>query len=261
MLRVPQDIKIKIMLRILMFLLFASCPTYLYSQAYKNVCEFIRNKFKTSLHYKLIEGQFSTKFLDDDPYPDTTLHVFEQKVEEEISYQLKYYQIFNSGGIVLLEKFQRSFWIGEDHLNKENVEAEWFNIDVYNATKVYHLKLGNKEFLCTIGSGSDEYRLGTRQMIAFYNIFDITDPENIRYYLMKSRYSCIDNLGDFNHDGQLDFIKFEHAFDTESNNDFILRFLTLRDDKFVPLEEEVGEDKLESILFYRDVNTGIFYPQ
>ena len=215
-------------------------------------CEYIVKHSSPHLSCTLIEGTFEGLHRSEDPTPDTLLHIFNSP-----SINLRYHENYGTGGG--FDVLGKRFLLGKDHSNKGAYMSPThpgFNIDT-NLAKVYSLVLkSGKKYLLIMSSGKAEYEMGSNQIIVLYSLFDVTDAAAPRYYMLRSRYGCINNIGDFNNDGKLDFIELEYkndVSDKENEQGFRLKALTLVNDDFVAMTDQAGK-KYEVIFNRRLVN-------
>ena len=90
-----------------------------------------------------------------------------------------------------------------------------------------HIRTRERRYVC-ITARATNHR-GGREKVSSFVLLDITDPGRIRVGQLLSHFSSIYSFGDFNNDGELDFIKVKPA--TRGENGFVAEACNLDGDK------------------------------
>ena len=101
-----------------------------------------------------------------------------------------------------------------------------------NSFELSRFDLGDRRYiiLTAINWGS-----GSSTKIVFCHLFDITDIDNIHYYSLWSMYGSSHCFGDYNNDGNIDFLQIRYAPEAKDNDTFKLNLSTIDEKKFKPV--------------------------
>ncbi|HYD21628.1 MAG TPA: hypothetical protein VEB40_09155 [Flavipsychrobacter sp.] len=92
---------------------------------------------------------------------------------------------------------------------------------------LYHVRTKDKAYVCMTGEATN-HRNANEKIYSFV-LLDITDPGKVKIGQLLSYFSSIYSFGDFNNDGELDFIKVKPA--TRGENGFVAEACNLDGDK------------------------------
>jgi len=115
--------------------------------------------------------------------------------------------------------------------------------NINNFLDVYEFTYLSRKYLCFMNFREDCILKGCR--FRCFNIFDITDPENIIPYSFASIFDQAESLGDFNNDGAIDFVRAAPKIpeklspkDPTRDNYAILTAYTLQGERIDQLKKE-----------------------
>ncbi|MBL7787219.1 MAG: hypothetical protein JNM36_15035 [Chitinophagales bacterium] len=128
----------------------------------------------------------------------------------------------------------KTYRMGKDCLNHNFVSTIPTDMVTTEAAEVYDFWVANRHYV-TISAFS-AIVAEQKDDVVIFNLFDVTDSQDVKYYTLRSTSGESCNLGDFNHDGVLDFIRVKKSWD----NTYYLTLYSLRNDDFVVYEDNLG---------------------
>lgn len=203
----------------------------LFTPSFTNFCDYLK-QYPQNINIIQTPERFDTNGF----YGDSCEHILKSSL---LPFNILYVEHIGKNGYFVLngQKFELTA-----HLNKNitlTPSRAGRNMNLLNG-KGYVFQLQNKKYVCFVAGGLAEYQIGTNQRITFFAIFDITDTNNIKYFMLRGIYGCIQNIGDFNNDGILDFLHVQYnneelRKEEKVCNKFQMTLLTLDNDNFIPI--------------------------
>lgn len=109
------------------------------------------------------------------------------------------------------------------YIEKSDNEEMSCDLD-YGSFEVFNFSLNNKQYLIVNGI---RYGSGMAANYVYLNIFDISNKDSVISYQVSSFYGSEYNIGDFNSDGNLDYLKISYDTTSNSPNNFVLYLMSL----------------------------------
>lgn len=207
-------------MNLLMFINFLCIGALLPTIYYTGSCDFIE---KTTTNAIVINTQKSE-------YTSIVQNNLTKFYHTTSTFKFMHYTLPRKGaGIIAL--LDKEYSIGKDCLNYNPLSGHYtFDISEEDV-EVYDFTIANKHYV--VISAFSSLVAEQKDDVVIFNIFEVTNPDDVKYYMMRSTNGASCNIGDFNNDGVLDFISAKKAW----NNEYTLTLYTLRNNDFVVYED------------------------